>query len=179
MSAKAVQALQIVQHWVSDNGLTLHPTKTRIVDSRQDSLTFLGYEFRGHKHWPRKKSLEKLKAAVREKTRRNNGTSLKCIVTNLNRTLVGWFHYFQRNSYRPVFRDLDGWIRMRLCSLLPDASIDVSIFSTREDIFSPPLHCLRLFKHPNRAIHRRTTKRHETCHRILRFDIKEYAWPCL
>ncbi|MDB5346519.1 MAG: RNA-directed polymerase [Schlesneria sp.] len=117
-ATEAAQALEIVGQWVSDNGLALHPTKTRIVDSRQDRFTFLGYEFRGHKHWPRKKSLEKLKMAVRVKTRRNNGTSPKCIVTNLNRTLVGWFHYFQHNSYRHVFRDLDGWIRMRLRSLL-------------------------------------------------------------
>ncbi len=43
----AAQALELVRHWVTDNGLNLHPTKTRIVDSRTDSFDFLGYTFRG------------------------------------------------------------------------------------------------------------------------------------
>jgi len=114
----AEAALELVRQWVSDNGLTLHPTKTRIVDSRTESFAFLGYEFRGLKHWPRKKSIQKLKTAIRQKTGRSNGNSLKCTIASVNQTLVGWFHYFQHNSYRHLFRDLDGWIRMRLRSLL-------------------------------------------------------------
>ncbi len=43
----AAQALELVRHWVTDNGLNLHPTKTRIVDARTDSFDFLGYTFRG------------------------------------------------------------------------------------------------------------------------------------
>jgi RNA-directed DNA polymerase len=117
-AADAEAALELVKQWVSDNGLTLHPTKTRIVDSRTESFAFLGYEFRGHKHWPRKKSLQKLKTAIRQKTGRSNGNSLKCTIVSVNQTLVGWFHYFQHNSYRSLFRDLDSWIRMRLRSLL-------------------------------------------------------------
>lgn len=114
----AETALELVRKWVSDNGLTLHHTKTRIVDSRTESFAFLGYEFRGHKHWPRKKSIQKLKTAIRPKTGRSHGNSLKYIIVDVNRTLVGWFHYFQHNNYRGIFRDLDGWIRMRLRSLL-------------------------------------------------------------
>lgn len=114
----AAKALGLVRQWVAGNGLTLHPTKTRIVDSREESFAFLGYEFRGEKHWPRKKSLGKLKDAVRAKTRRTSGDSLKCVVTDVNRTLRGWFAYFQHSSYRNVYTDLDGWIRMRLRSIL-------------------------------------------------------------
>lgn len=115
---EASTALEIVKQWTTENGLTLHPTKTRIVDSRIDSFTFLGYEFRGLKHWPRKKSIQKLKTELRAKTRRTEGSSLKCIVTNVNRTLRGWFTYFQHSSYRTTFSDLDGWVRMRLRSIL-------------------------------------------------------------
>jgi len=115
---EAQRALAAVRTWVSDNGLTLHPTKTRIVDSRSESFEFLGYEFRGKKHWPRKKSLQKLKDALRQKTRRTNGTSLQCIVTDVNQSLRGWFGYFQHSSSRWVFERLDGWLRMRLRSLL-------------------------------------------------------------
>ena len=115
---QAAQALGIVRKWTVDNGLTLHPTKTRIVDSRWDSFSFLGYEFKGQKHWPRKKSLQKLKDAVRMKTSRSNGRSLQYVVTDLNRTLVGWFGYFKHSSNRTVFTELDQWIRRRLRSIL-------------------------------------------------------------
>ena len=33
--------------WVAENGLTLHPTKTKIVDARTEGFDFLGYHFRG------------------------------------------------------------------------------------------------------------------------------------
>jgi RNA-directed DNA polymerase len=114
----AARALEIVRQWVADNGLTLHPTKTRIVDSRDESFAFLGYEFCGVKHWPRKKSLSKLKDTLRQKTKRTRGDSLKCIVNDVNRTLRGWFAYFRHSSYDNVFRDIDGRIRERLRSLL-------------------------------------------------------------
>jgi RNA-directed DNA polymerase len=115
---EAVHARDLVQQWTAENGLTLHPTKTRIVDSRTTSFAFLGYEFRGTKHWPRKKSLQKLKDALRPLTRRTNGHSLPCTVTRVNTTLTGWFAYFQHSSFRNVFVELDGWLRMRLRSVL-------------------------------------------------------------
>ena len=115
---QAGQALEVVRQWTADNGLTLHATKTRIVDSQQESFTFLGYEFRKAKRWPRKKSVQKLKEAIRAKTRRTNGDSLNCIVANVNQTLRGWFCYFQHSSHRQVFTELDQWVRMRLRSIL-------------------------------------------------------------
>jgi RNA-directed DNA polymerase len=115
---QAEQALDIVSQWVADNGLTLHPTKTKIIDSRTEGFEFLGYHFRGTKHWPRKKSLQKLKESLRPKTRRTSGDSMQCIVKRTNQTLKGWFAYFQHSSHRSVFRELDGWLRMRLRSIL-------------------------------------------------------------
>lgn len=114
----AHRALELVRGWVADNGLTLHPDKTRVVDSPAESFTFLGYDFRGQKHWPRKKSLQKLKLTLRAKTSRSSGQSLKCIVQNVNQTLRGWFGYFQHSSYANVFRDLDSWLRGRLRGIL-------------------------------------------------------------
>jgi RNA-directed DNA polymerase len=116
-SEEAARALELVRTWVSANGLTLHPTKTQVVDARTDGFDFLGYHFRGTKHWPRKKSITKLKDTIRVKTRRTNGDSLSEIIGSLNRTLRGWFEYFQHS--RPwIFRDLDGWIRGRLRNIL-------------------------------------------------------------
>ena len=114
----AKQALAVVQQWVADNGLTLHPTKTRIVDARTAGFDFLGYSFRGTKHWPRKKSLTKLKDSLRAKTPRTSGDSMPCVIWKVNQTLRGWFVYFQHSSYRNVYRDLDGWLRGRLRSIL-------------------------------------------------------------
>jgi len=115
--AEAERALAVVQAWVEANGLTLHPTKTRIVDASTTVIDFLGYRFDSDKRYVRPKSLEKLKATVRAKTKRTNGRSLMVIIADLNRTLQGWFGYFKRCS-ATVFSGLDGWIRRRLRSLL-------------------------------------------------------------
>lgn len=116
-AATAQTALKIIQDWVSEHGLLLHPTKTQVVDARTDGFDFLGYHFRGTKHWPREKSQRKLKDAIRAKTKRTNGNSLQCIIHDMNRTLRGWFAYFQHS--RPwIFQRLDGWIRGRLRSIL-------------------------------------------------------------
>jgi len=111
-------ALEDVRRWVQEVGLRLHPEKTRIVDATQrGGFDFLGYHFeRGYK-WPSTKSTQKLKAAVRERTRRTNGTSLETILFGLNPTLRGWFTYF-RYSHPTTFPRLDRWVRMRLRSIL-------------------------------------------------------------
>ena len=114
----AVRALDLVRQWVADNGLTLHPEKTRIVDTRTDRFDFLGYSFHGQDHWPRKKSIQKLRDTIRQKTPRTTGRSLQCTITDVNRTLSGWFGYFQHSSYKTVFREQDAWVRMRLRSML-------------------------------------------------------------
>jgi RNA-directed DNA polymerase len=113
----ADRALALVQEWVTANGLTLHPTKTKIVDVRTEGFDFLGYKFRGDLRLPRDKSLAKLKDGVREQTKRKNGHDLLFICARLSCRLRGWFTYF-RHCHWSVFRDLDGWIRGRLRSIL-------------------------------------------------------------
>jgi len=114
---EAAAALTLVRRWTAEAGLTLHPTKTRIVDASEEGFDFLGYRFEGGHRRPRAKSLEKLKATIRAKTRRNSGGSLKAIITGVNRTLRGWFEYF-KHSHRWTFEPLYRWIRRRLRSLL-------------------------------------------------------------
>jgi RNA-directed DNA polymerase len=114
---EAQQALALIGEWVSANGLTLHPTKTKIVDSRTEGFDFLGYHFRGKLRLPRPKSLKKLKDTLRAKTRRTHGNNLQFTCATLNMTLQGWFVYF-RHCHWTVYADLDGWLRMRLRSIL-------------------------------------------------------------
>lgn len=129
---EAARALDEVRQWTAQAGLTLHPEKTRVADlsptaSEGDGFEFLGYRFtrerdkrdgavRINRH-PRAKSLGKLKDAIRARTRRSQGRSLPCIIADVNRTLRGWFEYF-KHSHPFTFPTLDGWVRMRLRSLL-------------------------------------------------------------
>jgi RNA-directed DNA polymerase len=116
-ASEAQEALAVVREWVEAHGLTLHPTKTKVVDVEVEGFDFLGYHFEKRHKWPRKKSLDKFRDALRAKTRRNDGRSLETIIADVNKTLRGWFEYF-KHSATPVFRRLDGWIRMRLRSIL-------------------------------------------------------------
>jgi RNA-directed DNA polymerase len=114
---EATHALTRVQAWTAAAGLTLHPTKTRIVNATEDGFEFLGYRFEKGKRYPRAKSMQKLKDTVRAKTKRTSGQCLRAIIGALNPTLRGWFEYF-KHSTRWTLTRLDQWIRMRLRSIL-------------------------------------------------------------
>jgi len=115
---QAQAALAQVRTWIEENGLQLHPEKTRIVDATQPGgFDFLGYHFERGYRWPRRKALDRLRDKVRELTPRNSGDSLACIIGSLNQSLRGWFGYF-RHSHRTTFPSLDGYIRTRLRAIL-------------------------------------------------------------
>jgi hypothetical protein len=115
---EAQKALEQIEQRVEENGLKLHPTKTRLVDaSQRGGFDFLGYHFERGRKWPRKKSLDKLKDAIQSKTRRKSGRSMKAICADLNSTLKGWYEYF-KHSAPHVFKGIDGYVRGRLRSIL-------------------------------------------------------------
>ena len=117
-AADAENAHALLAAQVTARKLTLHPEKTRIVDATQPGgFDFLGYHFERGRKTPRKKSLQKLRDSIHEKTPRNSGESLKCIVAALNRTLKGWFEYF-KHCARPTFGIVDGFVRRRLRAML-------------------------------------------------------------
>jgi len=113
----ATRALELVRDWTSQAGLTLHPTKTRVIDAGSEPFDFLGYRFEDGTRRPRPKSLDKFKESIRLKTKRTSGDSLFTIIGTLTPTLRGWFEYF-KHSHKWTFEPLDGWIRMRLRSIL-------------------------------------------------------------
>jgi RNA-directed DNA polymerase len=114
---EAARALAVVQQWTAEAGLKLHPDKTKIVDAKETGFEFLGYRFERGRRSPRPKSLDKFKDAIRAKTKRTSGESLKEIIARLTPTLRGWFEYF-KHSAATTFPRLDSWIRMRLRSIL-------------------------------------------------------------
>ena len=124
-AAEADAALNLIRQWMEGVRLKLHPEKTRIVDIAQPGahFDFLGYRFKrtaANKRLirvPRPKSMRKLREGLCPITKRCNGHSLEEIIRRINRKLRGWFEYF-KHSYPTVLKGVDGWVRMRLRSIL-------------------------------------------------------------
>lgn len=124
-AAEADRALGLVRQWMEGARLTLHPEKTRIADMAQPGAWFdyLGYRFLRTVakarliRVPRPKSMKKLREGLRPVTKRCNGYGLKEIIRRVNVRLRGWFEYF-KHACRTIFIEVDGWVRMRLRSIL-------------------------------------------------------------
>jgi RNA-directed DNA polymerase len=110
---EAEAALEEVKCFVASAGLTLHPEKTRVVDSRETSFNFLGYSFRGASRFPRAKSRRNMVDRIRELTPRNSGQSMTQAIAEINAVTSGWFTYFRHSNWH-VFGSYDGMIRRRL-----------------------------------------------------------------
>jgi RNA-directed DNA polymerase len=97
---EAEAVLTEIQAWVQQQGLRLHPDKTRVGHclAPGQGFEFLGYRFEGTRRYVRPKSLAAL-------------------ITDLNATLTGWFEYFKHADPR-TFRSLDGLVRRRLRAVL-------------------------------------------------------------
>jgi RNA-directed DNA polymerase len=123
---EAERALEMVRAWTVQAGLTLHPTKTRTVDMNQANawFDFLGFRFKRHDkdgqlrilRLVRDKSENKIRSAIRERTKRNASIALTEIIRDLNASLRGWFGYY-RSVHRSVHRELDQMVRRRLRSI--------------------------------------------------------------
>jgi RNA-directed DNA polymerase len=116
---QAHEALETLKQWVSQAGLTLHPTKTRIVNAAEaGGFDFLGYHFESYRDgsgrkWCRKKSEQKLRAGVRALTSRLRSGAISEIIAELNPKLKGWYGFF-RWSAPGALASVDGWVRRRL-----------------------------------------------------------------
>lgn len=114
-----------IEQWM---GLRLNPEKTRVVDMREQgaSLDFLGYTFRfdrdlkgrGHRYlnlFPSKQALARERARLREMTSsRMCFVPLPELIVQLNEHLRGWSNYFGQGYPRKAFRQINGYVRLRL-----------------------------------------------------------------
>jgi RNA-directed DNA polymerase len=127
--ANAVQALELIQAWVTQAGLALHPEKTRLADLTQDGghFDFLGYRFERYNGKLRRrikpKKLSALKAKIKALTPRSSGKAMREIVDCLNSMLRGVSEYFKHVSSlsstgRSELHWLDSRVRYRLRRLL-------------------------------------------------------------
>lgn len=121
---EAQAALELLRQWCEEQGLSLHPEKTRIANLNEagEGFDFLGYRFQQTRakkirRWAGRKANNKLRDRVRQLTRRTNGHSMETIIALLNPILRGWFGYF-KHSNASSLRTMDSWIRSRLRSIL-------------------------------------------------------------
>src|SRR5262245_55883798 len=125
----AAEALTWTKVVMTRLGLTLNEAKTSLRDARQERFTFLGYSFgphypyRGNGQWywgasPSKKSVQRLKAKVRELLVPGNTDPWQDVRDTLNRSLRGWSNYFCHGTRRPVFRGVDFFVYERVRDFL-------------------------------------------------------------
>jgi group II intron reverse transcriptase/maturase len=110
---EAQQALAYVKEVLGELKLSLHETKTRLVDFHE-GFEFLGFAFRNYRLGIRDKSLERFKDRVRTLTRRQQGRNVDAVIEDLNPVLRGWANYFGVAECAGAFRSLDKWVRMRV-----------------------------------------------------------------
>ena len=122
---EAQQAMEIVQQIMARLKLQLHPTKTKLVNLKQEGFEFLGFHFQKviSKNsgklvplmWPGKKSMNAVRNQIRQRTDRSSlGTPLAEIVTHLNPIIRGWRNYFVVGHSMRQLRTLDRYVWFRL-----------------------------------------------------------------
>ena len=109
----AAELLAQVKRWLAGMKLTLNETKTRIVNAKEESFRFLGYELgpmmnkRTQRRYlgaqPSKKAMEKIRGKVSEILWRGRVERWEVIRDELNPVLRGWANYFAYGSPRVAF----------------------------------------------------------------------------
>ncbi len=92
--------------------LEVNAQKSRVVPTNQTN--FLGFTFRGTKICWSGKTLQRLKARIRELTGRNWGVSMERRMRELRLYLRGWMGYFGLSAYYRPVPGLESWIRRRV-----------------------------------------------------------------
>jgi group II intron reverse transcriptase/maturase len=122
---EAEAALQTVKQIMGILKLTLHPTKTRVVDMGQDGFDFLGFHFHKKKsrksnkllpyNWPAPKAMKAVRRKIHTITERKKlSNPLAEVIKFLNRVIRGWRNYFRIGNCTLKFQQLDRYVRWRL-----------------------------------------------------------------
>jgi RNA-directed DNA polymerase len=95
--------------------LRLRVNREKSAVAYMQERSFLGYRLlRGGGLGIAPKSMERLKARIRQITRRNRGVSLERMIQELNAFLPGWLEYFKLAAMRGHLQRLEEWIRRKL-----------------------------------------------------------------
>ena len=125
---QAERALEKIKRIMARIRLTLHPTKTRIVDMGREGFDFLGFHFHKMKSkktrklapymWPGQKPMKSVRYKIHDiTTRKRLSNPPEEVVKYLNLVIRGWRNYFRIGNSTKKFQDLDRYVRMRLRQL--------------------------------------------------------------
>src|SRR6266436_5161290 len=126
---RAAEALAWTKAVMTRLGLTINEAKTSLRNARLERFDFLGYSFgphypygwNGQWYWgasPSKKSMQRLKAKVRDLLVPGNQDPWWEVRDTLNSILRGWSNYFCHGTRRPAFRGIDFYVRERVRAFL-------------------------------------------------------------
>jgi len=106
--------LASVTNWL-DKRLRLTVNQSKSAVDRPWKRKFLGFTFTtSRKRSIAPASKAKFKKRIRQLTKRNRGSSLQRVVSELRSYLLGWRGYFGFCQTPSVLRDFDSWIHRRL-----------------------------------------------------------------
>ncbi len=113
------RVMKSLQRYIGDS-LRLKVNAQKSAVDRPWKRTFLGFTFsrKDQRIKVSDKSLIKLKSMIKILSRRTRGHSLKQIIADLRKSLLGWKAYFDIAEILSPLRDLDKWIRQRLRSYI-------------------------------------------------------------
>ena len=135
--SQAEQAKKQATAILAELGLSLHPSKTRVVDLREgrEGFDFLGCHLHARmsgrlweqkrivryylQRWPSVKSMKHARAQIKAMTDRSQlGKELKVVIKRLNLFLRGWGNYFGSGNASRKFSEIDKYVWWRLFRML-------------------------------------------------------------
>jgi RNA-directed DNA polymerase len=119
------QPMAVIRRVLERLGLVLNEKKTRVVDARNESFAFLGFELCVRKSrrtgntyshvQPSRKALKKIKDSVTAMThRRMTPKPLNEVIGNVNTALRGWVGYFHYQHCTQPFAHIKRHVEQRL-----------------------------------------------------------------
>jgi RNA-directed DNA polymerase len=112
---QAKEALNKVREWLNTVGLSLHPTKSRILEvTDPGGFNFLGYRFQNNLRSPRPENVTKLKDKIKDTVHVHETTNLNQVISKIDEITRGWYQHFQLCNDPKPFQEIDYWVWLRL-----------------------------------------------------------------
>lgn len=118
-----------------DLGLSINKEKTKTVEIREEGATldFLGFSLRMDRDlkgrpkkylnkFPSKKSVDRLREKIREKTRSGYKKSRVTVIREINQITTGWKNYFSWGYPRKAYRETNFFMQIRFRSFFRNRS---------------------------------------------------------
>ncbi len=124
--AKLMKSVEIrLREELAKLDLTINEDKSKIADlnNRDDSFTFLGFEFRqmktrngkdGARCTPKKTAAIKLRVKLKEIFKAKRGRPVTEVVAEINPILRGWVNYLRIGNSSRCFKNVENWVQKKI-----------------------------------------------------------------